>query len=97
MPKNVTKQIVDSVETIEKTVEDFASEADSLVEPVRKSVFKRFPALFTILVTFGVAATFFGFEQILASSTYLSERPFLILTTGLIVLLGTGKLYKKLG
>lgn len=97
MPKKVAQKIVKSVVDFEKSVEEVAHEADTIVEPVSKSVFKRFPSLFTLLVTFGIAATFFGFEQLLASSAYLSEKPVLILIIGVAVLVGTGKLYKKLG
>jgi hypothetical protein len=85
------------VEEVDAAVEELTRETDKLVRPYRRSVFRRFPTLFMILVTFGVAATFFGFERIIAETNWLGERPWYILGVGLLTLLLTGRLYKKLG
>ncbi len=77
-----------------KTVE---RELQATVRPLRRSVLERFPILFTLLTTFGVAAVFFGFERILSEVTYLYERPWLILLLGIGILVSTGSLYKVLG
>jgi hypothetical protein len=84
------------VEEVDAAVEELTRETDKLVEPYRRSVFRRFPTLFMILVTFGVAATFFGFERIIAETSWLGERPWYILGVGLLTLVLTGRLYKKL-
>lgn len=68
-----------------------------MTEPYRRSVLRRFPVLFSLLVTFGIAATYFGFERIITETSWLGERPWLILSVGLATLALTGKLYKKLG
>lgn len=96
MQKNIP-DVTHVVSTVEKTVSSVMQEADSYVEPVRKSAFTRFPTLFIILVTFGVATTFFGFERLIADIAFLNNRPLLILLLGVSVLAGTGTLYKKLG
>lgn len=67
------------------------------LEPVQRTAFTRFPTVFTLLVTFGVTATFFGVERILEEVAYLNDRPWLILALGIGVLVITGRLYKKLG
>jgi hypothetical protein len=63
----------------------------------RDSVFKRFPLLFTLLGTFGLVATFYGFQHIISEVPLLANNPYLTLGMGLLVLIGTGTLYKKLG
>ncbi|MBU1164267.1 hypothetical protein KKA15_01745 [Patescibacteria group bacterium] len=61
----------------------------------RERVFKRYPMLFTLMGTFGLVATLYGFEKIL-DQTFLVEKPFFLLTIGIVILLFTGLLYKKL-
>lgn len=63
----------------------------------RDSVFKRFPIIFTLLGTFGLVATFYGFQHIISSVPFLANNPYITLAVGLLVLLLTGTLYKKLG
>lgn len=71
--------------------------AENAVVPVRQSILKRFPIVFLLSVTFGVAATFFGIERIIADTEWLNDRPILILILGLLILSITGQVYKKLG
>jgi uncharacterized integral membrane protein len=52
--------------------------------------------LFTLLGTFGVVATFYGFEHVIDHMGLFSNHPFLLLGTGLATLILTGTLYKKL-
>ena len=66
------------------------------VERRREAAFERFPLLFTLLGTFGLVATFYGFEGLIDRIDLLSNNPWLILVTGLVILGGTGSLYKKL-
>ncbi len=63
----------------------------------RDSAFKRFPLLFTLLGTFGVIATFYGFQHVFESIPLLADHPYIALIVGLVILFATGKLYKKLG
>ncbi len=62
----------------------------------RDNAFNRFPLLFTLLGAFGVVATFYGFEGLIDQISFLADNPFIILGTGLLVLILTGSLYKKL-
>lgn len=63
----------------------------------RDSAFKRLPLLFTLLGTFGLMSTFYGFQHIIQKIPLLANNPFIALIVGLVTLLFTGTLYKKLG
>lgn len=85
------------IDTVARKVEGAVGATEKIVVPVRDSLFKRFPILLTLLVTFGVVATFYGVEGMINQVEWLRDRPFVILLSGLIALLFTGKLYQKLG
>lgn len=63
----------------------------------RNNAVAKFPLLFTLLTTFGIVATFYGFEHLIDQTTWLSENPLVLLAVGLGSLVLTGALYKKLG
>lgn len=67
------------------------------VEESGKTVFARYPILFTILPAFGAAFVFYSFERLAESIPLLYNNPLLILVIGLGVLFLTGTLYKRLG
>ena len=69
--------------------------SDSVLH-MRENAFRKFPFLFIFLSTFGVVATFLGMEMIIDGIPYLSDRPFMVLSAGILVLILTGALYKKL-
>ena len=100
-PSEKKANLLTSLDQVSQDVEDVLKETvgeiDSLVKKPREVVFRRYPFLFTLLVTFGVAAVFFGFEKILSNSFYLSDKPWLILVIGVLVLAFSGQLYKRLG
>jgi hypothetical protein len=62
----------------------------------RQSAFHRFPLLFTLLATFGLVSTLYGFERLIDKIDFLSNNPFILLGVGLLTLVVTGTLYKKL-
>jgi len=62
----------------------------------RNHAVAKFPLLFTLLTTFGIVATFYGFEHLIDQTPILSENPIALLAVGLGTLLLTGALYKKL-
>lgn len=70
---------------------------DQVVEPVRQSVFKRYPLLFAMLVTLGGASTIVGLERLLLELSLFDEHPWLLFSMGVVILMATGSLYKKLG
>lgn len=68
----------------------------SIIQPVRKSFFRRFPTFSLLLTTTGVTATFLGIEQILLQITLFKAHPSLLLLLGIGILVMMGTLYKKL-
>jgi len=97
MKKIIPTSVTGVIDGVDKTVARVEKEMDAVIQPLQKTVFTRFPTLFTLLVTFGVAITYFGFERIVADFAFINERPILMLSIGIGVLTLTGTLYKKLG
>lgn len=80
--------------------EDFKrreAEVAQVLGKKRESVYARFPLLFTLLSTFGLVATYYGFEHIIDNIKFLSDNPFILLALGVSTLWVTGALYRKLG
>jgi protein-S-isoprenylcysteine O-methyltransferase Ste14 len=96
MKDEVFKTISNTFEVAAEGVQKIERQIDKSAQPIRQSVFSRFPILFTLATTFGVAATFFGFERMLQEISFLNNRPWLILLLGILVLSVTGTLYKVL-
>lgn len=78
-------------------IETTLKTANKVIEPVRKSLLRRFPIVFTLLVAFGAAATFFGVERIFQTISFFNDHPWRSLLIGVVTLAVTGKLYAKLG
>ena len=79
-----------------KKLEEMGGSVSGRLRNFRKSAFTRFPMLFVLLTSFGLVATFYGFEKVIDQIPYFIENPYMILLTGIITLLFTGSLYKKL-
>ena len=82
--------------TAQEVISKATTEVDTYVSPLRTSVLARFPIVFSLLTTFGVATTFLGFEKIVSNIAFLDQHPFLMLILGISILALTGTLYKKL-
>ena len=82
---------------IDRLAKSTAEAVDEYVAPVRQTVFRRYPVIFSLLVTIGVVASFLGIERILLKFEWLQRYPEIILLLGVTILAFTGKLYKKLG
>jgi ABC-type bacteriocin/lantibiotic exporter with double-glycine peptidase domain len=79
-----------------KKHQDAQSEAITELIKRRDSVFARFPLAFTLLGTFGLVATFYGFQHLIDRVPLFSHNPLIPLVVGLAILILTGTLYKKL-
>ena len=90
------EQTKSAINFIETTTTQAQNTFDTYIAPTRQSILKRFPILFSLLVTFGVATTFLGFEKIVSEIDFLNEHPFVMLILGISILATTGTLYKKL-
>ena len=87
----------DTTNAIADTIEMTEDKIETVVAPVRRGFVRRFPILFILLVTFGVTATLTGMEQLLLQVEFLNNNPFVVLIIGIVLLVLTGTLYKKLG
>lgn len=69
---------------------------------IKKAVDKRlqaenkFPLLFSMFITFGFVSTLYGFEKLIDRIPLFVNHPWILLATGLITLMATGAVYKKL-
>ena len=62
----------------------------------RQRVNDRFPLLFTMLGSFGLVATFYGFERVIDGIDLFADNPYILLGFGVATLFFTGTLYSKL-
>ncbi len=80
---------------ISKIEEAAKNKFNNAVERPRKAL-ERFPTIFLLLVTAGVVLVLSGFERIFDNIPIFRDNPILMVIFGIIILLFTGKLYKKL-
>lgn len=63
---NIITEIARAYNTMEEDVNVMTEEFEQHIEPIRRSVFERFPILFLLLVTFGLVSVLYGFERLYA-------------------------------
>jgi hypothetical protein len=79
-----------------KKVEDLTAKLNQEFSEKGKSVFNRYPLTFALLVVFGVTMVSQGIKDLLLSISTFKNQPVIMLLVGIIILLITGTLYKKL-
>lgn len=89
-PQKVPKN--DLLEAVEGTIR----EVHASIQDTSRSVFERYPLTFALLGTFGIAAMIYGFEGLIGSVPILENNPVIVFFLGLVLLLGTGSLYRLL-
>jgi hypothetical protein len=57
---------------------------------------KRFPLFFALLAAFGLVITNDGIQGLITKVEWLNRNPMITLVVGLVVLVFTGTIYKKL-
>lgn len=62
----------------------------------RQSLAERFPLVFGMAATFGFVSVLYGFEKLIDRVALFENNPWILLGVGVVVLLVTGRLYKKL-
>jgi len=82
------KNLVPFTDAEERIIRKIAMERD-LVET-------KFPLVFGLLITFGFVSTLYGFEKIIDRIDLFTDKPWILLGTGVVTLLVTGAAYKKL-
>lgn len=66
------------------------------LEHKRERLINHFPLWTALVATFGVVMIFYGFEKLIDRIPLLANNPWILLVTGLVVLIVTGTAYKKL-
>ena len=79
-----------------RKLEEMGGSITGVAEEFRDSAFEKFPIIFVFLSTFGLVATFYGFEKVIDQISYFEENPHMVLVAGIITLGLTGTLFKKL-
>lgn len=79
------------------TLRDKEMQVIHSLDQKRQTAVQRFLLLFTLLGSFGLVATFYGFEGIINRMPFLYDNPIILLALGVATLGVTGTLYKKLG
>lgn len=82
----------DPIQEVERIVKEMHDEAGKYTKPV----LKRYPLLFAFLLTFSLAAILHGFELVTDKMEIFHERPWLLVSLGIVALFFTGTLYKLL-
>ncbi|MDA8611350.1 hypothetical protein N9L18_00600 [Candidatus Pacebacteria bacterium] len=95
MVMNIHQQ-KEKVESEIKKLESMGHSFSGRLRSARDSAFTKFPLIFVLLSSFGLVATFYGFEKVIDQIPYFIENPQAILITGIGTLILTGALYKKL-
>ncbi len=79
-----------------KKVEELTSRLNDLFSQKSKPFLVRYPLLFTLLVIFGAIMISEGMRGILSEIKFFQFHPFVMLLIGVLILILTGTLYKKL-
>jgi hypothetical protein len=62
----------------------------------KQNAFTRYPLLFSLLAAFGLVITNNGMQGVISKLSWLNNNPYVTLIVGILILLFTGTLYKKL-
>jgi hypothetical protein len=87
--------VLTSIEELEKAALHATDTIERQVYPIRKSLIKRFPIVFILMVTIGFVLTSFGTEMFLERSAFFSNNPLVAGMLGIMLLVITGAAYKK--
>lgn len=82
----------DPIQQVEEIVKGLNDGAGKYTEPI----LQRYPLLFAFLLTFGLSAIVEGLRFFFEEIPFFKENPFILILIGVIILLLTGTLYKKL-
>lgn len=94
---NITRLSSGAADVVEKIIIKTGSSVETYVSPMRENILKRYPTLFTLVVTLGATATFLGLEGIFLRFEVFVKYPELLFLLGVVILVLTGRVYKKLG
>lgn len=79
-----------------KKIEDVAKMTHDMMGRKTRGVFERYPITFSFLILFGVIAVLHGFDALVYKIVFLRDHPLVLFVIGVLILIFTGTLYKKL-
>lgn len=79
-----------------KQLEDLTRQVHDMADEHGRHTFQKYPLTFSFLGAFGFAAIIYGFNKSVEQVQFFKENPLFVLVSGIIILLITGRLYKKL-
>jgi hypothetical protein len=79
-----------------KHIEDLSNQVNKIMAPRAKNVFRRYPITFGLLILLGVMALHEGLKGVMKNYGLLDGNPWYLILIGLVILLITGTVYKKL-
>jgi len=79
-----------------KQVEELTAKLNQLFSEKGRMVFSRYPLTFALLVVFGVTMVTQAVKDLLIKIPFLKNEPIIMLVMGILILIFTGTLYKKL-
>ena len=77
-------------------VENATMKVNQFMENKTQGVFNKYPVTFSFLVLFGVMSVLHGFDEIIFKIPLLNNHPIFVFLIGLLILIFTGTLYKRL-
>ncbi len=86
---------LDNVDLL-KQAENSTAKLNQLFNEKGKPVFSRYPLMFSMLVIVGATMLSIGVKELLLEIPILSNQPAVMLLAGVLILIGTGTLFKKL-
>jgi len=79
-----------------KKVEETTDEMNKYFRRKGKSVFNRYPLIFALVVVVGATLMSQGIKELLFEIPFFNNSPFAMFLSGILILIITGTLYKKL-
>jgi hypothetical protein len=99
LARNITEDILmitgSGVNLTAETIEQINKAIESRIASRRNTYAKRYPTSTAIVAILGVILTYYGVENLINNSDYLSEHPIVILVMGIFLLVVTGRLIKQ--
>ena len=77
-------------------IENATMRVNQFMENKTQGVFSKYPITFSFLVLFGVMSVLHGFDEIIFKIPLLNNHPIFVFLIGLLILIFTGTLYKRL-
>jgi len=77
-------------------LETLSSQINRVMAPRAKSVFRQYPITFGLLILLGVMGLHEGLKGVMKSLGLLDINPWYLVVSGLVILIITGTVYKKL-